>query len=119
VQFSNFECLRAIISGAQLFNHLTNLFFQALYQLKRIFHFEEIQESIGYVHSSIHGTGIDYPAVSQAKLAVKNKVPVPTEVTDKCPNHQCTQMACMYLDPIHLLFFHLCTVSRCQWGFPA
>jgi hypothetical protein len=98
VQFSNFECLRAIISGAQLLNHMTNLFFQASHQLKSIFHFEEIQESMGYKDTSIHGTGINYPSVSQAKLAVKDKVPVPTEVTDKYPNHQFTQVACMNLD---------------------
>jgi hypothetical protein len=98
VTFSNFYCLRAISSGAYLYNHTRNHHFQASNQVTSIFENEEIQHSMGYVHSSIHGTGLQYPIISEAKLPNKDKVEIPPEVRDKYPNRHFLQECCIKLD---------------------
>lgn len=98
VSFSNFQCLRAILSGAYLYNHIKNFYFQASSQLQRIFHIEDIQQSMGYVHSSMHGSGNHFPMISEAKLPMSDRVEVPTEVSEKYPNRQFYQECCIKLD---------------------
>ncbi|OAV92443.1 hypothetical protein PTTG_27650 [Puccinia triticina 1-1 BBBD Race 1] len=95
VLFSNFQCLRAILSGALLWNHVKQCYFRASKELRRIFKMEDIQQSIGYVHSSIYGSGDELPGISLAKSPKADRVTVPREVSDKYPNHQFTQECCL------------------------
>ncbi|OAV86269.1 hypothetical protein PTTG_29993, partial [Puccinia triticina 1-1 BBBD Race 1] len=98
ISFSNFQCLRAILSGAYLWNHVKKFYFVASANLKRIFQLEDIQQSMGYVHSSIHGSGSQFPEVLKARLHNSDKLEIPQGVRNKYPNQHITQVFCMKLD---------------------
>ncbi|KNZ61746.1 hypothetical protein VP01_1362g4 [Puccinia sorghi] len=97
ITFANYECMRAVLSGATLYNNDTKSYFQPSSNITDMFQAPIIQQSMGY-NEDIDTLKI-YPHQTHRKLDSASKLPTPKELQDIYPTKNIKQIHSLIIDP--------------------
>jgi hypothetical protein len=96
--FSNYECVRAIGSGAYLYDHTKKKHFKASNQVTEIFQNKTVEKAMDYNSDTIQRSSLDYAYATQAKLPFSDRKPISHEFQQMYANHNFFQECCLQLD---------------------
>ncbi|EFP84986.2 uncharacterized protein PGTG_11155 [Puccinia graminis f. sp. tritici CRL 75-36-700-3] len=95
VTFANYECMRALLSGGQLYNHIDQTVFHTTQAVTNMFNDPMIQKSMGYNHRSANPSAA-MSATYPSKKAIPH--PIPQHLINANPHKNIKAVYTLQLD---------------------